>query len=105
MTTVNVAEARKQFSELMARVAYAGERIIIERRGKPMMALVSVADLQQLKLHHDDQASIRQQRLAGLEQARALRQEIRQSAIPQLDVVEEIHHLREERDRELSSLC
>ncbi len=38
--SLNVAEAKKQFSDLLGRVAYAGETIVILRRGKPMAKLV-----------------------------------------------------------------
>jgi prevent-host-death family protein len=38
---VNVANARSNLSELLNRVAYGGETIIIEARGKPKAALVS----------------------------------------------------------------
>lgn len=37
---VSVAEAKKHFSELLGRVAYGGERIIILKRGKPMAIMV-----------------------------------------------------------------
>jgi prevent-host-death family protein len=37
---MNVAEAKKHFSELLGRVAYGGERILISKRGKPMAFLV-----------------------------------------------------------------
>ena len=37
---VGVAEAKKHFSELLERVAYAGERIVISKRGRPMAVLV-----------------------------------------------------------------
>ena len=37
---VSVAEAKKHFSELLGRVAYGGERIIISKRGKPMAVMV-----------------------------------------------------------------
>lgn len=104
VATMNVAEARKQFSELIARVAYTGERVIIERRGKPMMALVSIEDLQRLERMANVQELVRQQRRAGLEQARAFREEIRKQGAPRTDVVEDIYRLREERDRELSDL-
>lgn len=36
---IGVAEAKRRFSELLDRVA-AGERIVIERRGKPAVVLV-----------------------------------------------------------------
>ena len=43
--TINVADAKKHLSELMSRVAYNQERFLVQRRGKPMAALVSVEDL------------------------------------------------------------
>lgn len=44
-----VGETKKRLSELMSRVAYRGERFIIQRRGKPMAALVSAEDLERLQ--------------------------------------------------------
>ncbi|MGA2402785.1 MAG: type II toxin-antitoxin system prevent-host-death family antitoxin [Syntrophobacteraceae bacterium] len=38
--TINVAEAKKHLSELLGRVAYGGEQIVITKRGKPMARLV-----------------------------------------------------------------
>lgn len=46
---MNVAEAKKRLSELMSRAAYKNERFLIERRGKPMAALVSPEDLARLQ--------------------------------------------------------
>ena len=37
---LNVAEAKKRFSELLGRVAFGGEVILITRRGRPMARLV-----------------------------------------------------------------
>ena len=45
----SVADAKKNLSELMSRAAYNNERFLIQRRGKPMAALVSVEDLAQLE--------------------------------------------------------
>jgi prevent-host-death family protein len=47
--TISAAQAKAHFSSLLAEVAYGGQQIIIERRGKPFAALVSVDDLQQLE--------------------------------------------------------
>lgn len=38
--SINVAEAKRQLSELLGRVAYKKEQIIITKRGKPMAKLV-----------------------------------------------------------------
>jgi prevent-host-death family protein len=43
------AEAKAQFSSLVDDVARGGARYIIERRGKPLAALVSVAELEQIE--------------------------------------------------------
>ena len=43
-TAVNVAEAKKRFSDLLGRVAYGGETIVITRRGRPMAKLIPVAE-------------------------------------------------------------
>jgi prevent-host-death family protein len=39
----SVAEAKKHFSELLSRVAYGREHIIIAKRGKPLAMLVPPA--------------------------------------------------------------
>ncbi len=46
---VTAAQAKAQLSELMARVAHGDEQVLIERRGKPLAALVSVDDLERLQ--------------------------------------------------------
>ena len=38
-----VAEAKKHFSELLGRVGYGGERILISKRGNPLAMLVPVS--------------------------------------------------------------
>lgn len=40
--TYSAAEAKRLFADLLGRVAYGGETIVIERRGKPMAKLVPV---------------------------------------------------------------
>jgi prevent-host-death family protein len=46
---VSAAEAKAKLPELVAKVAYAGEKYIIERRGKPLAALVGIDDLKRLE--------------------------------------------------------
>ena len=43
-------EAVRGFSDLMGRVRFAGERVIVTCRGKPVAAVVSMADLAVLEL-------------------------------------------------------
>ena len=37
---INLAEAKRRFSDLVGRVAYGGEEIVIARRGRPVARLV-----------------------------------------------------------------
>lgn len=46
---VSAAQAKAQLSALSAEVAFGGQQVIIERRGKPLVALVSMADLELLE--------------------------------------------------------
>ena len=41
---VSATLAKAHLSALMAEVAYGGKRVIVERRGKPLAAMVSVED-------------------------------------------------------------
>ncbi len=45
---ISSAQAKSHFSALVAEVAYGNSHIIIERRGRPLVALVSVSDLERL---------------------------------------------------------
>ena len=45
----SVAYVKKNLSELMSTAAYNNERFLIQRRGKPMAALVSIEDLTRLE--------------------------------------------------------
>jgi prevent-host-death family protein len=42
--TISVAEAKKHLSELLGRVAYGGEQIVITKRGKPLARLVPATE-------------------------------------------------------------
>ncbi len=49
MLTTTASRARENFSELLGRVAYAKERVAIERRGKPFAVLIPFEDLEKLQ--------------------------------------------------------
>ena len=46
---ISSARAKAQLPSLVAQVAYGGKHFIIERRGRPLAALVTVADLERLE--------------------------------------------------------
>ena len=57
-SNMNIVNIRNNLADALNRVAYAGERIILERRGKGVAALVSVEDLALLQ-ELEDQSDIR----------------------------------------------
>lgn len=46
---VPVTQARSDLAELVNRVAYSGDRVVLTRHGKPLAALVSSCDLERLE--------------------------------------------------------
>lgn len=51
---VSVSEAREDFAELVNRAAYKHERVLIARRGRPIAAIVSIADVKFLERVEDE---------------------------------------------------
>jgi len=49
VTRLSTTKAREAFSDIVNRVSYRGERIVLERRGKDVVALVPVEDLRLLE--------------------------------------------------------
>ncbi|MFE0375649.1 type II toxin-antitoxin system Phd/YefM family antitoxin [Streptomyces inhibens] len=45
---IPVTQARAELAELINRVVYGGERVVVTRHGKPLIALVSAAELERL---------------------------------------------------------
>ena len=55
---VSIGQVKRDISELVNRVTYAGERIILTSRGKPKAALVSMQDYERLLKSEDRAADI-----------------------------------------------
>ena len=54
MVRVKASEARHDFAEVINRVAYSGERVVLYRRGKDIAAIVSLKDLEALERLEDE---------------------------------------------------
>ena len=54
MTTIPISEAREHLADLGNRVSLRGERVVVERRGKNLFALVPVEDLELLERLEDE---------------------------------------------------
>jgi prevent-host-death family protein len=53
MTTMSVSKFRNNLREVGNRVAYAGERVLIDNHNKPYFAVISSDDLELLQLIED----------------------------------------------------
>ena len=49
MTTVTITDLRPHLSEYADNVCFNGERIVVERKGRPAFAMVSVEDLEAIE--------------------------------------------------------
>ncbi len=46
---LSVADAKRRFSDVLGAVRHRGERFVVQRRGTPVAAIVSVDDLEALE--------------------------------------------------------
>jgi prevent-host-death family protein len=53
VTRLTTTEARRNFSDAVNRVSYGGDRIVIDRNGQEVAAIVSIEDLRLLELLED----------------------------------------------------
>jgi prevent-host-death family protein len=74
---VSIGQVKRDISELINRVAYSGERIVLTSRGKPKAVLVSLDDYSRLKeAEEKGRFAYREKWLAD---SRALANQIRES--------------------------
>jgi prevent-host-death family protein len=103
METVTVAEARRKLADLVAQVGFGGKRVMLERHGKPVAAVVSVDDLRRLEELDRVDDSRQKRALGALEAARKsselIFRERNGEYLP--DSAEVIREIREERTDEL----
>ena len=52
-TTISTADARKRFADIVNKVAYGHESVILTRRGEEIAALVSMEELKLLRQLED----------------------------------------------------
>jgi len=82
MTALAVSKAREEFSDTVNRVAYTKERILVERRGKAVAAVVPVEDLELLRDLEDRidladaRAALAEAKKKGTKSLAALRKEL-----------------------------
>ena len=69
---VSIAKVQKNLAEALNRVACRGERVILERRGEPVAAIISMDDLKLLE-QIEDQTDVKAARKARKEKAKPVR--------------------------------
>lgn len=94
-THVSMTRAKQRLGELVKRVVYGGESIVVEFRGKPQVVIQRYREQRRLSIEED---------LALGEKMRALRERIAERHPVQTDSVEIIREMREERDNQLLGL-
>ena len=93
---VTATEARVRFGELMRRVAESGGAVIVEKDGKPQVAILSVAEYSRLKSGEKGRADWE----ILLDRAhRVITGELGRRKLP--DAAKVLQEMREERDAEL----
>lgn len=91
---IGIARAKARLSELVNRVAFGNEYIILESRGKPKAALVSLEDLKHVQSARSAR-STRSQRLLALAEADRVRRSLGSRVL--VPSSEELSRLRKER--------
>jgi prevent-host-death family protein len=67
---LSVVEARRNFAEVLGRVAYGREEVVIERAGRPMAVIINLEEYRRLRqLDQEQRAAAREARFGLLRQA------------------------------------
>ncbi len=91
---ISIGQVKRDISELVNRVAYQGERVVLTSRGRPKAVLVSLEDYEQLREMEQGKSA----RNAWLAEAQALAERIRaRRANQDMDVDALLDAGREER--------
>lgn len=58
MLKMSTVEARENFSEMINQAAYGNQRVVLTRRGKPLVAVISLQELEgtEVDTQSDDSA-------------------------------------------------
>ena len=57
MPILSASQLREKFAESLNRVIFGGERVILERHGRAVAALISIQDLKRLESLEGERAS------------------------------------------------
>lgn len=67
LSTIHASEIRNRIGEILARVRYGREHILVERRGRPVAVILDVAEYNDLiQLRRQQEAQERRQRFQAI---------------------------------------
>ena len=89
---INVREAREKFSEIINRVSYKGERVILMSRNRPKAVIVGLEEAEFFK----DKPMKKARRLLQLEQFKKIRERVAHKR-GRMNSIRELKKLRESR--------
>ena len=108
LNRISAADLHQRVGEILAKIRYGKTRFVVERRGVPMAAVVSIEDLERLETLGGMPSSPQsvQERLAALERAAAVRRMILRQRRGKLlpSSAETIRQMREERTHAITGL-
>ncbi len=106
-TRIKAAELHQRVGDVLAQIQYTGEPVIIERRGKPVAAFVSIQQFEQLPhtVTAPPRKQTKEERRAALKRAATVQKMIlaqrKGKRVP--DSSKTIRKLREERARHVAN--
>lgn len=106
METLTVAEARRTFGDVISKVGYGGKRIVVQRHGKPVAAVISFEDMQKLEEFERQRNERYERGMAALREAQRVSELIFRERNGEYlpDSAEVIREMREERVDEILGL-
>lgn len=67
LSTVHASEIRNRIGEILARVRYGREHVVVERRGRPVAVILDIAEYNDLiQLRRQQEAQERRQRFQAI---------------------------------------
>ncbi len=94
---VRSTEVQRKFGEVLRRAHSGREHIIVEFKGFPVVAMLSMAEYEALMREHDQRERDKQQRLKQFEEAaRAIGEEIEKLGLTEEELMQ---HLEDTRQR------
>ena len=89
MSRMTVEKIRNRIGEILARVRYGRERVVVERRGRPVAAIIGIEEYDDLlQLRRQWEAQVRRQRFQAIRASAAENDLSEEQAFQLLDEVQ-----------------